>query len=86
MNFSDLGQTVPVYTGTTLLSTSVAAVVDRRTIPLFAKDPSLQIKGVVDYQPCTSKVCFPPTSVPVAWTIGLKQLDRERVPADLQHK
>jgi peroxiredoxin len=86
MNFSDLGQTVPVYTGTTVLSTSVAAVVDRRTIPLFAKDPSLQIKGVVDYQPCTSKVCFPPTSVPVAWTIGLKPLDRERVPADLQHK
>lgn len=86
MNFPDLGQTVPVYTGTTVLSTSVAAVVDRRTIPLFAKDPSLQIKGVVDYQPCTSKVCFPPTSVPVAWTIGLKQLDRERVPAALQHK
>jgi peroxiredoxin len=86
MNFPDLGQTVPVYTGTTLLSTSVAAVVDRRTIPLFAKDPSLQIKGVVDYQPCTSKVCFPPTSVPVAWTVGLKQLDRERVPENLQHK
>jgi peroxiredoxin len=86
MNFSDLGQTVPVYTGTTLLSTSVAAVVDRRTIPLFAKDASLQIKGVVDYQPCTSKVCFPPTNVPVAWTIGLKQLDRERVPENLQHK
>jgi peroxiredoxin len=86
MNFPDLGQTVPVYTGTTLFSTSVAAVVDRRTIPLFAKDPSLQIKGVVDYQPCTSKVCFPPTSVPVAWTIGLKQLDRERVPENLQHK
>jgi peroxiredoxin len=86
MNFSDLGQTVPVYTSTTFLSTSVAAVVERRTIPLFAKDPSLQIKGVVDYQPCTSKVCFPPTSVPVSWTIGLKQLDRERVPENLQHK
>lgn len=86
MNFPDLGQTVPVYTGTTLLSTSVAAVVDGRTIPLFAKEPSLQINGVVDYQPCTSKVCFPPTSAPVTWTIGLKQLDRERVPENLQHK
>lgn len=86
MNFPDLGETVPVYTDATVLSTSVAAVVDRRTIPIFAKDPSLQIKGVVDYQPCTSKGCFPPTSVPVAWTIGLKQLDSERVPENLQHK
>jgi peroxiredoxin len=86
LNFADLDETVPVYTGTTVLSTSVAAVVSSKTIPLFAKDPTLPINGVVNYQACTSKVCFPPVSVPVEWTLSLKQLDLERVPKDIQHK
>lgn len=86
MTFPEVGQTVPVYKSTTVLSVSVAAVVNQKTITLFAQRPSLPVTGVVEYQPCTSKVCFPPVSVPVEWTIGLKGLDRERVPQAIQHK
>jgi peroxiredoxin len=39
---------------------------------------SLTIKGVLNYQACDEKVCFTPQSVPLTWTVTLRQLDRER--------
>jgi peroxiredoxin len=40
------------------------------------KDPAaLTIKGELTYQACDDKLCFFPQSVPLTWTIGLKQLD-----------
>lgn len=39
---------------------------------------ALTIKGVLNYQACDDKVCFTPQTVPLAWTVTLKQLDRER--------
>jgi peroxiredoxin len=86
VTFPDLGETVPVYSGKTVITASVAATVNSKTIPVFAKDPTLLVKGSVAYQACTSKVCFPPASTPVEWTIGLKPLDRERVSEAIQHK
>jgi peroxiredoxin len=43
------------------------------------KEPSsLTIKGVLNYQACDDKLCFTPQSVPLTWTVTLRQLDRER--------
>jgi hypothetical protein len=43
------------------------------------KDVSeLTIKGVLSYQACDDRVCFTPQSVPLSWTVTLRQLDRER--------
>src|SRR6266853_2858179 len=43
------------------------------------KDVSLlTIKGVLNYQACDDKLCFTPQSVPLTWTVTLRQLDRER--------
>lgn len=39
---------------------------------------ALTIKGVLNYQACDDKVCFTPQSVPLTWTVTLRQLDRER--------
>jgi hypothetical protein len=39
---------------------------------------TLTIKGVLKYQACDDKVCFTPQSVPLTWTVTLRQLDRER--------
>jgi hypothetical protein len=86
MNFPELHQIVPVYTGRTVLSTSVAAVVNGKTMPVFAREPKLAVQGELEYQACTSSVCFPPVKAPVAWSIALLPLDRERVPEAIQHK
>ena len=40
---------------------------------------SLTINGVLTYQACDDRICFTPQSVPLSWTIGLRELDRERV-------
>ena len=86
MNFPELKQVVPVYTGRTLLTATVAAQVNGKTIPVFAQNPQLQVRGELEYQACTSAVCFPPVKAPVEWTVKLRQLDRERVPDAIQHK
>src|SRR5882672_4641759 len=39
---------------------------------------SMTIKGVLNYQACDDKVCFTPQTVPLTWTVSLRQLDRER--------
>ena len=43
------------------------------------KDRSvLTISGTLSYQACDDKLCFTPQSVPLSWTVNLRQLDRER--------
>jgi hypothetical protein len=39
---------------------------------------SVTLKGVLNYQACDDKLCFTPQSVPLTWTVTLRQLDRER--------
>ena len=40
---------------------------------------SLTLKGTLNYQACDDKICFSPQSVPLTWTMSVRQLDRERV-------
>lgn len=40
---------------------------------------SLAIDGTLTFQACDEKVCFTPQTVPLTWTIALRQLDLERV-------
>ena len=37
-----------------------------------------KIPGVLRYQACNDALCFTPQSVPLTWTVTLRQLDRER--------
>lgn len=41
---------------------------------------ALTIQGTLSYQACDAAVCFTPQTVPLTWTIALRQLDRERAP------
>jgi hypothetical protein len=38
----------------------------------------ITIAGVLSYQACDEKICFTPQSVPLTWTVSLRDLDRER--------
>jgi peroxiredoxin len=84
--FAALNETVPVYTGETAFTASVAATVNRKTIPLFAQDAHLTIKGELEYQACTATTCFAPVKTPVEWALNLRPLDRQRSPEAIQHK
>jgi hypothetical protein len=40
--------------------------------------PTMTIRGTLEYQACDDKVCFIPQTTPLAWTVHVKPLDRER--------
>lgn len=43
------------------------------TVEKSAKEGSnVVVSGTVNYQACDDKVCFPPESAPVSWTIAVK--------------
>jgi len=50
---------------------------------LASPDPTLVLKGVVEYQVCSDTLCHPPGSLPVTWSLRVRPLDRERVPQAL---
>jgi len=40
---------------------------------------SLTLEGTLTYQACDEKICFSPQTVPLTWTLNVRQLDRDRV-------
>lgn len=47
---------------------------------------AISITGELKYQACDKKVCYPPTSVPVIWSLRVVPLDLERSPAAIRHR
>ena len=39
---------------------------------------TLTLRGALNYQACDDRICFSPQSVPLSWTLAVRQLDRER--------
>jgi thiol:disulfide interchange protein len=79
-------ETVPVYQDTFRLVREVTIARDAALKPLLDADGKLTIEGALKYQACDEKVCYPPETVPVHWILQVEGHDRERAPADLQHK
>ena len=63
----------------------LAATAWRDIAPLLASpDPTVVLKGVVEYQVCSDTLCHPPGSLPVTWSLRVRPLDRERAPEALR--
>lgn len=83
--FKPLKETVPVFEGRFRINQDVILSVRDDIAPLLASpDPTLVLKGVVEYQVCSDTVCYPPGSLPVTWSVRIRPLDRERAPPALQ--
>ena len=78
--------TAPVYQGAFRLVRDVTVARDAALKPLLDAQGQLTIEGALKYQACDDKVCYPPETVPVHWTLLVEGHDRERAPADLQRK
>ena len=79
-------ETVPVYQDTFRLVRDVTVARDAAVRPLLDAEGKLAIEGVLRYQACDDKVCYPPETVPVHWTLQVEGHDRERAPAELQRQ
>jgi hypothetical protein len=53
---------------------------------LKAPQPKLELRGTLEYEACSDRVCFPPATLDLAWTVKLSPLDRERSPQAIQQK
>jgi hypothetical protein len=83
--FKPLRETVPVFEGRFHIHQDVVLAVRDDIAPLLASpDPTLVLKGIVEYQVCSDTVCHPPGSLPVAWAVRIRPLDRERAPPGAQ--
>lgn len=80
-----IDETVPVYEGAFRILRDVR-VNNSRELAKFLDDGKITLNGKFRYQACDDKVCYIPETVPVKWTLAVKQHDRTRVPNDLRAK
>jgi AhpC/TSA family/Disulphide bond corrector protein DsbC len=79
LNLPAIGETVPVYKDQLRLT--------RDLILAQTADPNeLIVEGTFRYQACDDKECYSPETIPLKWTLNVEKLDRQRAPAELQHK
>ena len=81
-----IGETVPVYWGHLRLRREITFGQEPALKQLAGPTGELIIKGVFRYQACDDRKCYLPENAPLEWRFQFVGLDRQRVPAALQHK
>jgi peroxiredoxin len=86
LNLPAIKETVPVYTDHIRIVRDVAVGLEPEIMPSLAADRTLSVQGSFRYQACDDKECYLPKTIPLNWTFKIGQLDRQRVPDELQRK
>jgi AhpC/TSA family/Thiol:disulfide interchange protein DsbD, N-terminal len=81
-----IDETVPAYTGGFRLTRDVTIGVADKVKPLLDGSGRFTLNGTLRYQACDDRVCYVPQNLPVTWTFQFQDLDRQRVPTELQRK
>jgi DsbC/DsbD-like thiol-disulfide interchange protein len=85
--FRPLKETVPVFEGRARLTRDIILAGGKEMADLVrSADPTLTIRGSLEYQVCSDHVCYPPRTLPLSWTLKVRPLERERPPESLQRK
>ncbi len=86
-HFAPLHETVRVFDGRFRVTQDVTLAGGRDFAELLkTPNPTLTVAGTLEYQVCSDKVCYPPASLPLRWTLAVLPLDRERSPETIQHR
>jgi peroxiredoxin len=80
-HFKPLDERVPVFQNAFRLVQSMAVSAARDVRAALKDVATITISGSLEYQACDDKVCFNPRSIPVSYTVKLRQLDSERATA-----
>jgi hypothetical protein len=75
-HFKPLDERVDVFMKPFRLVQDVTILATPPVQKLLANEKTLTISGRVDYQACDDTVCYLPASVPLKWTVPLRQLVR----------
>jgi hypothetical protein len=85
-HFAPLDETVPVYEGRFRLLRDVTLTTERDALEALGESPELELQGLLEFQVCSETTCYPPSSLPLSWTLTPRELDRERVPEALRRR
>lgn len=85
MELPDIGESVPVYSGTVKLTVPVKVALNDETKKLRAPT-EVELTGTLRYQICTDKTCFLPQEQKVVWKATIKPLDRQRSQDQYKHQ
>ena len=77
-HFKPLNEHVQVYQRPFRIVQDVSIDASPQAQTALQNMKALTLKGVLNYQACNDTLCFMPQSVPLSWTVTLRQLDRER--------
>jgi len=81
---------VPVFEGNFRIKEDVTIAFDSDFSKLLASGPPagslLKLDGILQYQACDSRVCYPPEKLPVSWQITVTPPNTVRAPDAIQHK
>ena len=80
---------VPVFEGKFRISEDVTVTPSRTSDivrSLVSGKKTISLTGELKYQACDNRVCYPPTSVPVMWSLEVFPLDLKRSPHDIRHR
>ena len=81
-----IDETVPVYTGRFRLTRDVTIGPADKVKSLADALGRFTVEGTLRYQACDDRVCYIPQNLPLKWTLQFHDLDRQRVPPEMQHK
>ncbi len=81
-----LGAEALLYEGRTTLSVRAKVKSDKELRPRFPELGQTPLKGSLEYQICTDKLCMPPDTTDVEWTLEYLPLDLERSSEELRHQ
>lgn len=81
-----INETVPVYRGRIRLIREITFGQEIDLKPLLGASGDLVVKGSFRYQACDDRKCYVPQDVPLEWRFKYDALDRQRAPAEFQHK
>jgi peroxiredoxin Q/BCP len=77
-HFKPLDERVPVYQKPFRLVQAMAVSASADVRPRLQGLTALTIKGTLEYQACDDRLCFTPQSIPVSFSVKLRQLDTQR--------
>ena len=75
-HFKPLDERVEVFMKPFRLVQDITILATPQVQKMLANEKSLTITGRVEYQACDDTVCYSPASVPLKWTVPLRQLLR----------
>lgn len=86
LHLKAIGETVPGYQGHFRVAEDITIAPDAQVKPVLSPAGELVVEGSLRYQACDAKVCYPPQTIPLRWTLRYEALDRQRAPAELQRR